>query len=293
MMPPPRGTIAWKLERGERVNLLLLAYGGAGGDDPDFTDAIVVVSLRPVAGTAAAISLPRYLASDVPVTAGMPVTAPLYAAYALGVHRDNPALRDRWRTATGAGDLAAASVSLVIGQPIDGWLATDSEAFAALIDAIGGITLDAPEPLDDPRYPLDDSARTTHIHFEAGDQRLDGSRAVEYSRSRMSTSESDRARRQALVLAGLMQAIRAPRLGPPTLGALPALEGGLRTNLTLADLRTLADQIGRVDLPRMRRLDLGATDLLEEQTMPGGAELLVPRSGDYEEVRRYVAAALP
>src|ERR1700694_5901833 len=40
------GTLAYKIHHGERVNVLLLAYGGAGHDGAYLTDSILIVSMQ-------------------------------------------------------------------------------------------------------------------------------------------------------------------------------------------------------------------------------------------------------
>src|SRR5258708_9293676 len=40
------GTLAYKIHHGERVNILLLGYGGAGHDGAYLTDSILMVSIK-------------------------------------------------------------------------------------------------------------------------------------------------------------------------------------------------------------------------------------------------------
>src|SRR6266446_5729631 len=55
---PAQGTLAQKLRQNGRVNLLFLARGGAGDDNPDYTDTMLVLSVRPGTHRATMISLP-------------------------------------------------------------------------------------------------------------------------------------------------------------------------------------------------------------------------------------------
>ena len=146
---PVSGSLAWKIEHNQRINILLLARGGAGHDNPNFTDTILVLSIRPAHGRAALVSMPRFMWVDIPALVNGGVSGKLYSAFALGGERDNVSLRSRWRTATGSGDLAAATVAGVIAEPIDGWVAVGIAAFRALIDALGGIQVTVPVTLDD------------------------------------------------------------------------------------------------------------------------------------------------
>src|SRR5579864_3438602 len=51
--------VAGALARGERVNILLLGYGGAGHDGPFLTDSMMLASIDGKTGTVALVSIPR------------------------------------------------------------------------------------------------------------------------------------------------------------------------------------------------------------------------------------------
>jgi LCP family protein required for cell wall assembly len=277
----------------ERINVLLLAYGGAGHDNPSFTDSMLLVSIRPATALTTVISFPRNLLVDIPAPEHGSVPGELYSAYALGTRQDNPQLGRRWRTSTGAGDLAAATVSVLTGERIDYWVAVDSAAFKAVIDAVGGVRVTVPETLDDSNYPVEDSDRTMHIHFDRGPQLLNGERALEYARSRRSTSETDRSRRQELVLVGLASSLHQFHVTPGLLLEIGPLEQGLRTNLRPLEMQDLERLAARIDPALVRRLTLEDSGLLEAQALAGGNYVLVPRGGDYAGLRAYASDQLP
>jgi LCP family protein required for cell wall assembly len=289
---PTEGSVSWKIDRDQRVNVLLLAYGGSGGDDPNYTDTMIVLSIRPRPLTATLLSLPRHLRVDIPAPVTGTISAELYAAYSFGKAQDSRFLQARWLTPTGAGDLVAETVRRTIGQPIDGWIAVDEGAFAAVIDALGGVRVRVPVALDDWQYPVDDTTRTMHVHFEAGVQTMDGTRALEYARSRRSTSESDRAARQELVLVAMLQALRHFSLGLDAVGAIGPLTAGLRTDLVPADVRDLSGIASHIDPASVKRVRLEDSDLLQLESQ-GAIDTLVPVAGNYDQLRQYVASQLP
>jgi anionic cell wall polymer biosynthesis LytR-Cps2A-Psr (LCP) family protein len=211
------------------------------------------------------------------------VDGKLYSAYALGLSQNDQFLRPEWQTPTGAGDLAAATVSEAIGQPVDYWVAIDTGAFAAIIDDLGGVAVTVPVPLDDPAYP---------VHFDAGPQVLDGARALKYAQSRLSTSELDRSRRQELVLVGLMQRLRDPQIGVGVLWSLGPLESGMRTNVRPVEMRDLARLVTALHQKDVRRITLDDSGLLESTAL-GGGEIITPVNGDYGPVRDFIAGQLP
>jgi len=289
-----QSALAKKTADNQRINLLFMARGGAGGDNPDFTDTMLVLSIRPRTHRATVISLPRYLLVDIPAAQAGTVQGKLYSAYALGAEADRASLQPRWTTPTGPGDLAAATVGATIGQPIDRWVSVDIAAFQALIDAIGGVRVNIPEALDDPNYPSDADEQTIHIHFDAGPQTLDGKRALEYARSRLSTSETDRSRRQEIVLFAMLQKLKTAGLTPWLLTTAGELKDGVRTDLTLAEMNDLRHLLGTITEGDVTTITLEDSPLLEKKTLSNpGAEVLVPKSGSYHELRAFVASLLP
>jgi LCP family protein required for cell wall assembly len=295
LLRPPEaapGSLAWSIKSDDRVNILLLAYGGAGDDNPYFTDTIIVMSIRPSSRQATLISLPRYLWVDIPAPAAGVIKGKLYSAFALGAAADNSMLRSTWRTSTGPGDLAAATVADLIAQPINYWVAVDSSAFAAIVDAVGGVRVTIPEVLDDPSYPVGDTERTIHIHFNPGPQVLDGEHALEYARSRMSTSETDRSMRQELVLTALFKSVHSMHVGVAVAAALPALAAGLRTNLRPLEMRELEELTSSVSEGSITRITLESSDLLEKEPSPAG-DIMIARDGTFDALRAYISRQLP
>ncbi len=291
--PKPDGSsLAQEIKSDQRINVLLMAHGGAGDDNPNFTDTVIVVSIRPGSREATVISLPRDLWVRIPAPVGAQVEGKLYSAYALGAGQNDQFLQPRWQGPTGAGDLAAATVSETIAQPIDYWMAIDSDAFAAVIDALGGVRVTVPEALDDWNYPVGNTERVTHIHFDPGSQVLDGARAVEYARSRLSTSETDRSRRQELVLVGMLQSFHNARVGLGLLWSIGPLENGLRTNLRPVEIRELAQLVTTIHLDDVKRITLDDSGLLRLETL-GDAQILVPQTGNYGALQDYIAGQLP
>src|SRR5262249_48494769 len=153
---PPEGSIPWKLAQGQRVNLLLLGYGGAENDAPYLTDTVMVVSIDPAHKRAVEISLPRDL--EAPVDAWpsrQPEPHKLNEAYAIG--RDDasyPGKRPEFTAAHGGGGLLAEqTAATVTGLHFDGYLGVDFKAFRDVVTALQGVRVCLPGPLDDDQYP--------------------------------------------------------------------------------------------------------------------------------------------
>ena len=289
------GSLGWKLKHDERINILLLGYGGPGHDGPYLTDSIMVVSIRPATREAMMISLPRDLWVKIPaLPRNGSMMGKLNSAYAIGTdHKNYPNIRREWKTDTGGGDLAAATVSQVIGQPVDYWVGVDFKAFREVVDALGGVRVEVPVALDDPYFPAGESSGMMHIHINAGWQQFDGERALEYARSRETTSDFDRSRRQQLVMLAIRQRAFSLNAIPRMLSLLSALQDNVRSNLRPGDIQQLADVAGHLKAEDIRRVAIDTSNLLRSGTSSNGQYILQPLDPTYGALQRYLARALP
>ena len=289
------GSVGWKVKHDERINILLLGYGGPGHDGPYLTDSIMLVSIRPSSHQAIMISLPRDLWVKIPALPNnRSMIGKLNSAYAIGMDRaDYPNIRGDWKTPTGGGDLAAATVSQITGQPIDYWVGVDFKAFRDVVDALGGVRVDVPTTLDDPYFPLGETTGMMHVHIDAGWQQFDGERALEYARSRETTSDFDRSRRQQLIMLAVRQRVFSLNAVPRMLSLLGALQDNVRTNLRPADLRPLADLAGQIKDPDIRRVSIDTSNLLRSGYSRDGQYILKPLDPTYAALDQFIARALP
>ena len=85
--------------------------------------------------------------------------------------------------AFGGPELLIETVQDQLGIGIDHYLEVDFAGFLSLVDALGGVTIDFPNPARDPKSGLDVPV--------AGPQTLDGSQALAYVRSRTYTETID------------------------------------------------------------------------------------------------------
>ena len=288
------GSLGWKIKRNERINIVLLGYGGPGHDGPYLTDSIMVLSLRPGTHEAIMVSLPRDLWVKIPALPNNRfMMGKLNSAYAIGSDRRNyPNVRNDWKTATGSGDLTAATISQVIGQPVDYWVGVDFKAFRDVVDALGGVQINVPTALDDRRYPRAETAGMMHIHFNPGLQQFDGERALEYARSRESTSDFDRSRRQQLIMVAVRQRVFSLNAIPRLLSLLGALQDNVRTNLRPAEMRLLAGLAGQFKDEDIRRVAIDTSNFLRNGYSSDGQYVLQPLDPTYGALHRYLAIAL-
>ena len=166
------------------TNILLL-----GGDEPleqgnTRTDAIIIVSIDRDNKTAAMLSIPR----DTLVYLPNRVMAKINTA-----------------TRNGGVDLLKQTILYNFGVPIHYYAQIDFEGFKDVVDIIGGVEMGVSCELTDWRLISPDLDPNEVDNWErftltTGFHQMDGDMALWYARSRLSTSDFDRGRRQQQLL---------------------------------------------------------------------------------------------
>ncbi|MGI5165960.1 LCP family protein [Spirillospora sp. CA-253888] len=100
------------------------------------------------------------------------------------------------------------TVEAATGVHVDHVVQIDFTGFKAMVDALGGVELDVPQAIDDPKAGL---------RLKAGRQRLDGEQALGYARARYSVgdgSDLGRIQRQQALMKAMADTAKR-RLGEP------------------------------------------------------------------------------
>ncbi|MEO8510573.1 MAG: LCP family protein [Chloroflexota bacterium] len=278
-----------KLNGSDRVNIAMFGYSGAEREGAFLADSIQILSIDPTTDQTTTIPIPR----DVWVEgfAPLPNNAKVNEAFADGYNADG--------TIENAGELSSAALEYVTGLHIDGWLAMEFQGFQAMVDAVGGVTVENPRTFsytwDEPSYLAGDWNGGS---FEAGTLQLDGAQALDYSRVRYASipeEASDYARsiRQGQVLAALRTKLGEGGLGSlgPGLQLMDAMKSRLKTNLSAIDLALLSGH-----LASDRRIELSEGVILQATTNTIGQYVLVvlgqASSTDYAPLHHYIADEL-
>lgn len=199
----------------KRVNLLLL--GGDGGIDRDGvrTDSVILVSIDTRTGKAITFSLPRNL-RDVPFPEGSPLARIYPTGFDLSgsadgesmlnaIYRNVPALHPGilGRSANEGADALKQAVSGALGLKVDYYMLVNLSGFEQIVDAIGGITVNINEPVaiggnKDRNIPPDS-------YLEPGpEQRLNGFKALWFTRGRWGSTDYKRMARQRCALKAIV-----------------------------------------------------------------------------------------
>ncbi|MCB9809524.1 LCP family protein [Candidatus Peribacteria bacterium] len=268
------------------TNMLLLGTGGEQAEGGNLTDSIMIVSIDPEAPTVSVVSIPRDLFVISP--AGNRKINELYAAIRyqhllenLEVYGKNFTREERTAAADKAADDTLPELRKALETPLGIELhyavVVDYELFSDIIDALDGVDVYVTQTLHDTQYPAPNYQYQT-FHIDAGQQHLDGQMALMYARSRSTTSDFDRARRQQDILIALRKKAMSHKV-LTDVGTLSDLWGSFRarihTDLPLSALLALAKIGAGIDM------DTVTSAVLSNDDTARGGILYTPDSRDY------------
>ena len=270
----------------DRVNLLIMGYGGGTHDGPNLTDSMIVVSLNLKDDATTMISVPRDLWVQVPPGSGN--YAKLNTAYQDGLEHGYNSMS---ASAAAGGAEAARKATDVLGIPVRYWLTIDFSGFRSLIDALGGVDVNVPVGWTATELGGDGLPGNGIATFKAGPQHMDGERALQYARARYITtpasegSDFARSARQLLLIHAIVDRARSLGALPHLLSAMNALQQTMYTNLSLADLVALVE---KADINHATRIGLTNQNVLQDAMSDDGQDILEPANGDWNVVQQYI-----
>jgi polyisoprenyl-teichoic acid--peptidoglycan teichoic acid transferase len=288
----PLSTQTGYMGTSDRINLLVMGYGGSGHSGAYLTDSMVVMSLLPYSAHTTLISVPRDLWVQVPEGSGN--YGKINAVYEYGSKNNADPVA--------GGNAAAKKVSLVTGLNVQYWLTINFTGFKDFINAIGGIDVYVPDSFN-ACYPKNDDASIDaswiKVQFNKGMQHMDGARAIEYARAReplevcgkgVSKNQAEltdfaRSARQQIIIKAALSKVRSISTWPSLYNALNVLSHTIYTNLSLADLGLFAL---KMDLTNAHRVGLSNQNVLVDTTSNDGQYILLPRNNDWQAIKNYV-----
>lgn len=171
-----RGTFGNDLLIGEQlgqINILLLGIGGEGHEGPYLTDTMILAQIRPDIGQIALTSIPRDYLADLPNNFGQ---RKINSAFAEGFNR-NKSYKD-------AGQWSMETVEKISGIKIPYFAVIDFSGFKEAVDLIGGVDIKVEKTFTDYEYPDSNKGYLPPVTFEQGLRHMNGSEALQFSRSR-------------------------------------------------------------------------------------------------------------
>jgi len=219
-------------------------------DGPPRTDTMILATFNPERETAGMLSLPRDLWVDVP---------------SYGHYKINQAffLGESQALIGGGAGLAMATVEDFLELNIPYYILINFEAFTQLIDEIGGVKIDIPEPIK-----IDPVGNREIITIQPGVQTLPGDITLAYVRARNTAGgDFDRAQRQQQVLFGIFQRLTDFNLIPTLINKAPSIykniADGVNTNLTLSQIAKLAQLVYNIPNENIHLLAIGHDHVTE------------------------------
>lgn len=258
-------------ENKDRVNILLLGMGGSEHPGGQLSDTNILFSYQPSTGKTAMVSIPRDLYVKIP---------------GVGYNKLN------YANAVGGPELAVQTLEPILDQKIPYFVQVDFTAFKDIVNQVGGISVDVPQPVSDPYYPAPNMIDYQPFYLSAGKQNLNGDVALKYVRSRETTSDFDRSARQQMVIMAIKdKALSAGVLTSPKkiLGIVSTLTKHLRINFSPKEVERLLALVKNIDSSKVQSyvLDNSTNGFLVADTSLGGYYLR-PKSNNYEQIQEYV-----
>jgi len=238
------------------LHILLLGSDKREGDGAWRTDTMIVVSIDAERNIVRLLSIPRDLWVNIP---------------GHGYDRINTA--DLWGEVQQPGsgpDVVKQVVYDNLGIPIHYYVRVDFKGFMEIIDAVGGVEVNVECPLTD-------------IGMAPGIRWMDGEDALLYARSRITTSDFDRARRQRQLLMALWQQRLNRGLIPKIPALWEAMSDTIQTDLPLDRVVALAYMGLQLSPNQILSQSIGPWQV-ESWLTPEGAEVLLPRPDKIQEL---------
>lgn len=185
-------------------------------------------------------------------------------------------------------DVLKAKIEAVSGLKIHKYFVINFQAFENIIDALGGIDVYVEKDIYDPQYPNGAGGYTLYA-VKAGSHHFSGAEALKYSRSRHSTSDFDRARRQQKVLKAVQERVINFDFLKNTDGLKTIYESVfnmVETDIPLAEMieyltrfQNFAVSSGNV---------ISTSDFLDSSLTVSGQYILLPKSGNFAKIQKYI-----
>jgi LCP family protein required for cell wall assembly len=218
----------------DRITFLLIGVDFMTGRTHALTDSMILATLDVHTNKATIISVPRDTANFDLYYGGW--VGPTFKLNELMSAASYPGFGS---PDSGVKTLAK-EVGFLVGLPVDYYAAVDLEGFVSMVNAIGGVDVDVKIAVNDP---------FTGTFVPTGLIHMDGHLALKYARSRESSTDYARSRRQQEVLIALARKVVTPEV-VPQLPALLSLAGTtIATDFPMKYARNFVTAFRRVGTP--------------------------------------------
>jgi len=177
----------------ENINILLVWYGWGTHDGAQLADTIMVASYDPEAHSVAMMSIPRDL---------------LVITHENDIGRINSVMSHAYNS--NGRDIRASAITLskkvekITGLTIPYYAMIDFDGFIKIVDSLWGIDIEVPSHFLDMQYPVDRNGTYEIFELPAGMNHLSWPNTLKYARSRHSTSDFSRSKRQQSIIKAIV-----------------------------------------------------------------------------------------
>jgi LCP family protein required for cell wall assembly len=260
---------------GNVINILLLGSDQAAIDKVGNTDTIIVASINPDIPSVALLSIPRDFYAWIPGHEFAKINTAFGRAW-------------RYEYPGGGSELIKAVIEYNLGIRIHYYARIGFDSFIKIVDTLGGVDVAVECPLSDTFPDPDSPDGQVELDWEPGIHHLDGKHALWYARSRWSTHDFDRHRRQQQVLRGLYRQALTLDIIPKIPDLWGVLQENVSTDLGLGEVVHLGTIGSRLDMINVRSTFVDRS-VLQSWTAPDKTYVLVPY---YEALGPLVSDAL-
>ena len=267
------------------MNFLLLGTDASADMKYARTDSIMIASVNPDMPSVSLLSFPRDLVVRIP---------------GFGEDRINTVFERGYVSdyAGGGPGFLALVLRKNFGIKIDHFVRIDFQGFVKAIDTLGGVQVLAECELHDTFPDKTSPNGKTDLDVMPGIVQLSGKEALWFSRSRWSTTDFDRARRQQKVMRAVLQKARSSNLFANAISLYGDFRSSMETDIGITDLPALVDIAQRLTNLQIKsrvitfgivkaysRPSDGASVLIKtDKTIPYIKEALSPPSGNQAHV---------
>jgi LCP family protein required for cell wall assembly len=261
---PPPTTIPVK-DRGlvppSNINIILMGTDRRPGQPNWRTDTLILVSINQEEKTVGLLSIPRDLWVQIPGIGAQRInTADFYGEY--------------YHLPGGGPQTIKTTIERNLGIRVHYYVRVGFDAFRKGIDTLGGVDVDVDCPLVENGF-VDDYG-PANLNFQPGVTHMDGVTALRYARSRYTTNDYDRARRQRKVVLAMWSKALSLNLIPKWPELYSQFHDSVQTDLgpvEFAGLAWIGSQL-HMDRLKSRAIDNHTTT---PWIGPAGEDVLLPQ----------------
>jgi len=241
-------------EENDTFSVLILGRDFRPETGTNLTDVMIVAAIDKKNGKASMVSIPRDTKVYFPE---IDHRAKANEAFNLGEHlRKQEEAEGKQPTVDGS-MLAKQMAEDVFDIPIDRFVVVDFESFKAIVDAVGGITVDVERDMI-----YNDPNDGTHINLRAGRQHLNGQNALNWVRHRKDdrgenfySSDFDRNRRQKEAIKAITSELTSFKGATKLFDVMDAMADHIRTDLSKDELKSLFLSLRNFNLDGIQTLE--------------------------------------